>query len=55
MKPYRVTLTYTLNNERRVLSTVIPAYNNKLAIELGKKSAPGEVIEAESKEITNHN
>jgi hypothetical protein len=32
MKNYRVTLTYTLNNERRTLSTVIPAYNENSAI-----------------------
>ena len=37
MKDYRVTLTYTLDNERRVLSTVIPAYNNKLAIDKAKE------------------
>jgi hypothetical protein len=38
MKNYRVTLTYTLNNERRTLSTVIPAYNNKLAIDKAKEA-----------------
>ena len=37
MKDYRVTLTYTLNDERRVLSTVIPAYNNTSAIDKIKK------------------
>jgi hypothetical protein len=38
MKDYRVTLTYTLNNERRILSTVIPAYNNATAIEKVKEA-----------------
>jgi hypothetical protein len=37
MKNYRVTLTYTLNNERRTLSTVIPAYNDTTAISKAKE------------------
>lgn len=38
MKPYRVTLTYTLNNERRTLSTVIPASNDHSAIDKVKEA-----------------
>jgi hypothetical protein len=55
MKPYRVTLKYIINDHTHVLSTVIPAYNSERAIDRAKKSAPGEVIEAEAKEITSHN
>jgi hypothetical protein len=49
MKDYRVTLTYTLNNERRILSTVIPAYNNATAIEKVKEAnGIRGVVEAEA-------